>query len=124
MAISFSIRVLDRLVVESGLAMAGKVLEMRLNDGCPLFCDSCHHGLFIVRHGLPLDYRYRTFGTGADAGAKTVAEEVADKAGLALDQPERPFRAVRDALAAARAFFLIDTDDLPFHGRSPALDII
>ena len=124
MAMSFSIRSLDRLVVESGLPMAREMFEMCPDDRRPLFYDSCHDGL-------------SSYGT-----ASRSITEIAPSGQVPIQAPRpsqkmsltrrafpsisrsAPFRAVRDALAAARAFLLIDTDDLPFHCRSPALDII
>src|SRR5208337_3269193 len=98
--------------------MAGKVFEVGFDDGRSLLRDIFHHGLLVIRYGLALDNRDRSFGTGTDAGAEAVAKEVADKACLPVNHLERPFRAVWYALPAARAFFFINADDLPFHGRA------
>src|SRR5208337_3145950 len=117
-------QVLDCLVVECYLAIAGKVLQVRFDDRCSLLCDSSHHDLLIVRHRIALDHRDRSLRTRTYAGPKPVAEKVADQPGFPFDQLERSFRAVRDALAASSTFPVFYADDLPFHGRSPAWDII
>ncbi len=57
--------------------------------GAPLPDDVLHHGFLIVGHGFTLDDADRSFGTGADAGAKTVTEEIGYKPGFPVNDLER-----------------------------------
>jgi hypothetical protein len=111
-------QVFDCRIVQILLTLAEQVFEMCFDHRRSLLCNVCHHGLLIVRNSLALDDADRPFRTGTDAGAKTVAEEVAHEPCLPFNELERSFGTVRDALAASRAFLFIDADDLPFHTAS------
>jgi len=54
--------------------------------------------------------------------AQPVAGDLGHQPRLAVDELQRAFRAALHAEAAAVAAFLVDTDDLAFHGvlRNPA----
>ncbi len=109
-------QVLDRLPVEPHLPVAEKVLQVCPDDRFSLGHDLfCHHGLFIVRLGLPLDDADRPLRAGPDTGAKPVAEEVTHEPCLPVDDLKRSFRAVGDAETAPGAFLLVDIDDLSLH---------
>ncbi len=104
--------------------MAGEMFEMRPDNGRTLPDDMLHHGRLIVRQRFALDDINRSLRTDAHAGTETVAEEIADKPRFSVDDLECPLGAVRDAFPAPRAFFFIDTDDLPFHGFAPGYLVI
>jgi hypothetical protein len=111
-------QVLYGLIVELPLPMTKEMLEMGPDNRCSLFCDIPHYGLLIIGNSLAFDNADRTLRAGADAGAKAITEKVAYKPGFSPDQLQGSLRAVRDALAASRAFLLIDADDPAFHSRS------
>jgi hypothetical protein len=106
---------LDCFVVECGLAMAGKVLKMGPDNGRTLLYYPLHDCRFAVGYRFAFDNLDRTFRAGADAGPEPVAEEIAYEPGLIVNDLERPFRTVRDALATACTFRLINADDVPLH---------
>ena len=107
------------LVVQVRLPVAGKVFEMCLYDRHALLCNGRHHSLLIIGRRFPLCNGDRAFRAGPDTGAETIAEDIAYEPGFPVNDLQRPFRAVRDALAASRAFRFVDTDDLPFHDSNP-----
>ena len=96
-----------------------QMLQMGLDGVGALPDDVLHHLALIVGFGLPFDDLNRAQRTLADAGAKAIAEEVADQPRLAVDQLECPFRAVGDAFAAAVAFRFIDLDNFSLHDGFP-----
>src|SRR5690606_33521640 len=57
----------------------------------------------------------RSFRACTDTGTKPIAEEVAHQACFSFNQLQCSFRTIRDALAASRALFFIDMNDLSFH---------
>jgi hypothetical protein len=95
--------------------VAKQVFQMCPDNRCSLVCNGCHHRLFVIGNCLSFNHADGAFGTGSDAGTQTVAEEIGYKPGFPVNDLERSLRAVGDALAAPRAFLLIDADDLPFH---------
>jgi hypothetical protein len=108
-------QVFNRLVIQISLPVAGKVVEMGINNWRALSYDVLHDRLFIVRGGFALDDTDRALGAGPDACAQAVAEQVANKPRLTVYKLNGSLRAVRDALPAARAFFFVDADYFPFH---------
>jgi hypothetical protein len=108
-------QVLDCLIIQWDLTMAGEMFQMRLNNRCTLPDDILHDRLLIVGYSFSLDYRYRPLRTGTDAGTKAVTKEIAYEPCLSVNKLKSSFRAVRYALTASRAFGIINTDYFPFH---------
>jgi hypothetical protein len=109
-------QVLNPLIVECPLSMTCQVLEVGFDDQCSLFYDHCHHGLLAVRLGLAFNDTDRPFWAGADTGPKPVTEKVAHEPGLPVNELECSLRAIRDALAASRAFRIVNADNPALHG--------
>ena len=99
--------------------MIFQVNEMR--PGCcgALFDDVLHDAAFIIRNGFALDDAHGSGRTLSDARAKSVAEKVADKPRLSVDELQSAFGAVWDAVAAAVAAVGIDFNDFAFHKIPP-----
>jgi len=114
-------QVLDSLVIQRDLAMAGEMFEMRLYYRCSLPDDIFHDRLLIVGNRFPLNDADCALRTGANAGTKTVTKKIADKPCLAIDQLNGSLRAVRDALATPCASGIINTDYVPFHRVTPCI---
>jgi hypothetical protein len=108
-------QVLDSLIIQRDLAMAGEMFEMRRNYRCTLPDDIFHDRLLIVGNRFPLNDADRPFRAGTNAGTKTIAEKVTDQPCLSVDELKSTLRAVRDALTASRAFCIVNTDYVPFH---------
>jgi hypothetical protein len=105
----------NSLIIQRDLTMAGEMLQMRPDDWCPLSDYILHDSLLIVGNSFALNDADRPFWTGPDTCTKTIAEEIADKPGLSIDELKSSLRAVRDTLTTSRAFGIIDTDYFPFH---------
>jgi hypothetical protein len=112
-------QVLNSLVVQCHLPVTGKVFEVGFDDGRTLPYNRFHHSPLVVRRCLALNNRDRSLRAGSDACPEPVTEEVGDKPRFSFDDLEGPLRAVRDALAASRAFRFIDSDNLAFHVVTP-----
>jgi hypothetical protein len=106
---------LDCFVVECGLAVAGKMLKMGTDYRRTLFYYPLHHCRFAVGYRFAFDNLDRTFRAGADTGPEPVAEEITYEPGLIVNDLDRPFRTIRDALAAACTFRFVNADDIPLH---------
>ena len=76
------------------------------------------HGTLIVGFGRALDDFQGSGRAAAKTGAQAVAEVIGKNLGLAVDNLDRAFGAVQNALAAAVAEVFIDFDDVAcgFHG--------
>ena len=99
------------------LSMSLQVFQVGPDDRLALGNDVLgHHPPLVVGLCLPLFHRDGPEGTFADAGPEAVAEQVTDKAGLAVDELQRSLRAVGYADAAAVAELVVDMDDLARHG--------
>ena len=109
----------DSFGKQTRFAMIFQVNEMR--PGCcgALFDDVLHDAAFIIRNGFALDDAHGSGRTLSDARAKSVAEKVADKPRLSVDELQRAFGAVWDAVAAAVAAVGIDFNDFAFHKIPP-----
>lgn len=116
-------QVLDGLVIQCDLTMAGQVFQVRFYHRGALLDDPCHDSPLIVWLGLAFDHADRTFRTGADAGTKAVTEKIAHEPGFAIDDLQRSLRTVGDALATTGAFRIVNADDLPLHDTFPASGI-
>jgi hypothetical protein len=112
---AFFDEVLNSLIIQRYLAMAGEMFEMGFDDRHTLPHDRFHHRIFVIGRCLAFDNRDRSLGAGPYTGTKTITEEIADKPCLPVDELKGSLRAVRDALAAACAFVFINTDYVPFH---------
>jgi hypothetical protein len=112
-------QVLNSLIIERDLPVACEMFEMGFDNRRALLHDGRHHGLFIIGRSFPFDNRNSSFRTGPDAGSEPVAEQVGDQPCFPVNNLEGPLRAVRDALAAPRAFRFVDADDLSFHPFTP-----
>ncbi|MPM99744.1 hypothetical protein SDC9_146938 [bioreactor metagenome] len=99
-----------------------EVFEVRLDRVGARRGDPLHHQPLVIGGGFAFDQLDRTARTLAQAGAESVAEEVADQAGFAVDHLDRAFGAVRNAVAAAVAERLVDFDDFSFHNACSPLD--
>jgi hypothetical protein len=112
---AFFDEVLNSLIIQRDLPMTSEMFEMGFDDRHTLPHDRFHHRMFVIGRCLAFDYRDRSLRTGPDTGTKTITEEIADKACLAIDQLKGSLRAVRNALAAPGASGIINTDYVPFH---------
>jgi hypothetical protein len=108
-------QVLDSLIIQGDLIMGGEMFQVRLNNRNTLPDDILHDRLLIVGNSFTLDYRDRPLRTCADAGTKTIAEEITYKPCLPVDKLKSSLRAVRYALATPCASGIINTDYFPFH---------
>jgi hypothetical protein len=113
------LQVVNRLVIEFHLPMAGKMFEMGFDHRFSLPDNGLHHGFLIVGYSFSLDDTDRSFGAGAYAGPETIAEEITYEPCLSINELKCSLRAVRDALPASRAFGIVDIDYLPFHTVAP-----
>jgi hypothetical protein len=102
------------------LAVAPEVFQVRANDGGTLPHDAREDRSLVIWLRLPRFDRDRALGAVPDAGAETVAEKIADEARLAVDYPDRPFGAVRDAESAPGASLLVDSYDLALQSSTSA----
>jgi hypothetical protein len=112
---AFFDQVLNSLIIQRDLPVTCEMFEMSFDDRHTLPDNRFHHSIFVIGRCLAFDNRDRSLGAGACAGSKTIAEEIAYEPCLSVNELQGSLRAVRDALAASRAFFIVDTDYLPFH---------
>lgn len=110
------VQVFNCLFIEALLAMPQEVFKMSGDNRWPLGNNIGHHGLLVIGPGFPFNDRNRSFRACADTGAKPIAEEVAHEACFPLNQLQCSLRTIGDALAASRALFFVDMNDLSFHG--------
>src|SRR3989339_1213406 len=104
-------QILHRFSQVLRLAVVLKMSQMSFDGVGAGFDDIFHNSLLVIRLGLALLYGDGIFRTGAYAGAQPVAEQVADKTRLTVDNLQSPLRTVRDAESASRAPGRVDSDD-------------
>jgi hypothetical protein len=92
-----------------------QVIQMCFDRVWPLFDYVLHNSALVIRFRLAILDGDGILRAMTEAGAKTVAEEIADKPRLSVDYLDRALRAIRDAQSATRALVLIYVDDFPFH---------
>ena len=110
--------IFKRLLHKVTLAVIHKVVQMSCYNILAPFCNALmHDALFVIRiclTGLDLHGACRTV---ADAGSKSIAKKVADKAGFAVNHLQGSLGTTRNAVAASGTSFLIYGDNLSFHFR-------
>lgn len=121
-------RVLDVVLLKDGdslceifvLAVFAKVVEVGSYDVGTLADDVGHDPPFVVGLGLAFLNGNRVLRTMAKARTQTVAAEIANESGLAINELDGALRTGGNAVAAAIAPLLVYLDNLPFH--APTLD--
>ena len=111
------VEVLYALPYPLRLAVVVQMLQVGKNCRLAFGNESLHYGDFVVGLGFPLHKGDRPHGTLADTGAQSVAIEVADHHGFAVDQLQRAFVASGDTITAAVAQIFVDLNDRSFHGK-------
>src|SRR5512136_671423 len=72
-------QVLDGLIIQRDLSMAGEMLQVCLNYRCSLPDNIFHNCLLLVGNRFPLNNADRSLRAGTNACTKTLTEEVTDK---------------------------------------------
>ena len=104
------------LLKKVALAVIHKVTQMSRNDiGSTFYNALMHDALFIIRFGFTGYNVHGPSGTMADTGAKSIAKQVADETGFAVDHLQRSLGATRNAVSASGTSCFIYGDNLSFH---------
>lgn len=74
-----------------------------------------HHFTLIIGFCFTFNDFNRTFRAVADAGTKTIAEQIADQSCLTVNQLHGPFMTIGNADATSVAFLFINLNNFPFH---------
>jgi hypothetical protein len=78
--------------------------------------------LFIERVGFSFFDRKSAFGTLSQACSQTIAKNIFNQSGLAVNYFDGLFLASRHAQTAAGTFFFIDFDDFALHKILPLME--
>ena len=108
-------QVLPRLFKVCFFVMGGQVIEVGADDIGALGRDIGHDAHLVIGFGLTFFDADGAQRAGADAGAQSVAEKVGDQPGLVVDELQRPFGTIGQALSAAIAYVLVNENDISFH---------